>query len=138
MPPGILANGISGRSRTRRCSRASMSMCRTGRGRGRRGASSRRGSSRTSITIPAVPDQHIEDRMAKEASAWMEKHKDEPFFLNYWMFSVHAPFDAKKALIEKYREDAWIRAIRSAARPMRRWSRAWTTRSARCSTRSTA
>ena len=52
---------------------------------------------------PAVPDQHIEDRMAKEAVAFMEKHKNQPFFLNYWMFSVHAPFDAKKALIEKYR-----------------------------------
>ena len=52
---------------------------------------------------PAVPDQHIEDRMAKEAVAFMEKHRDKPFFLNYWMFSVHAPFDAKKSLIEKYR-----------------------------------
>jgi arylsulfatase A-like enzyme len=52
---------------------------------------------------PAIPDQHIEDRMAKEAVAWMEKHASEPFYLNYWMFSVHAPFDAKKALIEKYR-----------------------------------
>ena len=52
---------------------------------------------------PGEPDQHIEDRMAREATAFMEKHKDEPFYLNYWMFSVHAPFDAKKALIEKYR-----------------------------------
>ena len=52
---------------------------------------------------PAIPDQHIEDRMAKEAVAFMEKHQDRPFFLNYWMFSVHAPFDAKKALIEKHR-----------------------------------
>jgi arylsulfatase A-like enzyme len=52
---------------------------------------------------PGMPDQHIEDRMAKEAVAWMEKHKDGPFFLNYWQFSVHAPFDAKKDLIEKYR-----------------------------------
>ena len=41
--------------------------------------------------------------MAKEAVAFMEKHKDEPFFLNYWMFSVHAPFDAKQSLIEKHR-----------------------------------
>ncbi len=41
--------------------------------------------------------------MAKEASEFMEKHKDGPFFLNYWMFSVHAPFDAKAELIEKYK-----------------------------------
>jgi arylsulfatase A-like enzyme len=51
---------------------------------------------------PAVPDQHIEDRMANEAVAWMEQHKDEPFYLNFWMFSVHAPFDAKKTLVEKH------------------------------------
>jgi arylsulfatase A-like enzyme len=53
-----------------------------------------------------VPQEHIEDRMADEAVAWMEKNKDRPFFLNYWQFSVHAPFDAKKALIEKYRATA--------------------------------
>jgi arylsulfatase A-like enzyme len=52
---------------------------------------------------PGEPNQHIEDRIAKEAVTFIEKHKDEPFFLNYWMFSVHSPFDAKKALIEKYR-----------------------------------
>ena len=52
---------------------------------------------------PNIPDQHIEDRMAQEATAWIEKNHDRPFFLNYWMFSVHAPFDAKKKLIENYR-----------------------------------
>jgi len=52
---------------------------------------------------PGEPHQHIEDRMAKEAVAFIEKHKDAPFFLNYWMFSVHAPFNAKTNLIEKYR-----------------------------------
>jgi arylsulfatase A-like enzyme len=54
---------------------------------------------------PQTPNEHIEDRMAQEAVAFMEKWSAEkvPFFLNYWMFSVHAPFDAKKALIEKYR-----------------------------------
>jgi arylsulfatase A-like enzyme len=52
---------------------------------------------------PAVPDQHIEDRMAQEAVKFMEKNQHQSFYLNYWMFSVHAPFDAKKALIEKHR-----------------------------------
>lgn len=52
---------------------------------------------------PGEPHQHLEDRMAKEAVAFIEKHKDAPFFLNYWMFSVHAPFNAKTNLIEKYR-----------------------------------
>jgi arylsulfatase A-like enzyme len=52
---------------------------------------------------PAEPNQHLEDRMAKEAVAFLEKNKDKPFYLNYWMFSVHAPFNAKTNLIEKYR-----------------------------------
>ncbi|MFO0869670.1 MAG: sulfatase [Pirellulales bacterium] len=52
---------------------------------------------------PGVPNQHIEDRLAREAVAFMEQHRDRPFFLNYWMFSVHAPFDAKRSLIEKHR-----------------------------------
>ena len=52
---------------------------------------------------PNHPKEHIEDRMAEEAAAFMEKHKDGSFFLNYWMFSVHAPFNAKDELIEKYR-----------------------------------
>jgi arylsulfatase A-like enzyme len=53
---------------------------------------------------PNTPDEHIEDRMAQEATAFMEQHRDEPFFLNYWMFSVHAPFNAKKSLIDQYRQ----------------------------------
>jgi arylsulfatase A-like enzyme len=36
---------------------------------------------RTGITSPAC---HLEDRMAKEAVAFMEKHQNEPFYLNYW------------------------------------------------------
>ena len=52
---------------------------------------------------PNTPNEHIEDRMAEEAVAFMEKNKDQPFLLNYWMFSVHAPFDAKPKVIDKYR-----------------------------------
>ena len=53
---------------------------------------------------PSVPDQHIEDRMAQEAVQFIRDHRGEPFFLNYWMFSVHAPFDAKQTRIDKYGE----------------------------------
>lgn len=52
---------------------------------------------------PDTPHQHIEDRMASEAVAFIDKNRDRPFFLNYWMFSVHAPFDAKPELIKKYK-----------------------------------
>jgi arylsulfatase A-like enzyme len=40
--------------------------------------------------------------MAKEAIKFIRANKDKSFFLNYWAFSVHAPFDAKADLIKKY------------------------------------
>jgi len=50
------------------------------------------------------PNEHIEDRMALEATQWFETlQSDRPFFMNYWQFSVHAPFEAKEELIERYR-----------------------------------
>jgi arylsulfatase A-like enzyme len=53
---------------------------------------------------PNKPDEHIEDRMAEEAVKWLRSVEGtQPFFMNYWQFSVHAPFDAKKELIEHYR-----------------------------------
>jgi arylsulfatase A-like enzyme len=54
------------------------------------------------------PGEHIEDRMAEEAVAWMEEkvRAGERFYMHYWQFSVHAPFDAKPELVEKYRRKA--------------------------------
>ena len=51
------------------------------------------------------PGEHIEDRMAAEAVAWLKnRDSNHPFFMNYWQFSVHAPFGAKPELIECYRQ----------------------------------
>ncbi|WP_165072961.1 sulfatase [Paludisphaera rhizosphaerae] len=50
--------------------------------------------------------EHIEDRMAKEASAFIREHKDGPFFLNYWAFSVHSPWTPKPDLVKKYEAKA--------------------------------
>ncbi len=51
------------------------------------------------------PKEHIEDRMAEEAIHWLKnRDKNKPFFLNYWQFSVHGPFDAKQSLIDRYRK----------------------------------
>jgi len=51
------------------------------------------------------PGEHIEDRMAREAVAWLKnRDRSKPFFMNYWQFSVHAPFGAKPELIEHYRK----------------------------------
>ena len=54
---------------------------------------------------PETELEHIEDRMAREAVGFIKENKAQgkPFYMSYWMFSVHAPFDAKKELIEQYR-----------------------------------
>lgn len=49
--------------------------------------------------------EHIEDRMAEESIQWMNSlPADKPFFMNYWQFSVHAPFNAKADLIDEYKK----------------------------------
>ncbi len=47
------------------------------------------------------PGEDIEDRMAGEAVKFVEANKEHPFFLNYWSFSVHAPYDAKRSYVEQ-------------------------------------
>jgi len=51
------------------------------------------------------PYEHIEDRMAEEAVAWLRSiDKDRPFYMNYWQFSVHGPWGAKQGLKNYYRQ----------------------------------
>jgi len=56
--------------------------------------------------LKGAPGEHIEDRVAAEAVKFIRASSDRPFFLSYWCFSVHAPYDAKAKLIEKYRRKA--------------------------------
>ncbi|MEC5125753.1 DUF5722 domain-containing protein [Verrucomicrobiales bacterium BCK34] len=56
-------------------------------------------------TIPKSPEgSHIDDVITTESIKWLEEKAKagEPFFLNLWFYSVHAPFEAKPHLIEKY------------------------------------
>ena len=50
--------------------------------------------------------EHIEDRMSSEAVRFIRDNKERPFFLNYWCFSVHGPWQAKPELVAKYRAKA--------------------------------
>jgi arylsulfatase A-like enzyme len=58
------------------------------------------------LNFRSQPGEHIEDRMASEAITFIKANRERPFYVNYWAFSVHAPYDAKPALIEKYRAKA--------------------------------
>jgi arylsulfatase A-like enzyme len=52
------------------------------------------------------PGENVEDRMAREAVTFIRANKDRPFFLNYWAFSVHSPWQGMPGLVEKYEAKA--------------------------------
>ena len=49
------------------------------------------------------PGDNLEDLLCDEAVKFIEKHKSQPFFLNYWAFEVHSPWQAKDQQINKFR-----------------------------------
>lgn len=58
--------------------------------------------------IPTLEDgpegEYLPERLAKEATAFIERHKDESFFLYYPTYLVHTPIQGKEDLIQKYTE----------------------------------
>ncbi len=49
------------------------------------------------------PGEHIEDRMSQEAARFIRENKERPFYVNYWAYSVHSPWNAKPELIDQYK-----------------------------------
>lgn len=56
------------------------------------------------LKVTGQPGEHLEDTLSGEVVKFIKENKDQPFFINYWQFSVHAPYDAKPSLVEKYRK----------------------------------
>lgn len=56
---------------------------------------------------PRLPDgpkgEYLNERLANEAVQFIKKNKNKPFFLNFWLYNVHTPLQAKKEVIDKYR-----------------------------------
>ena len=52
--------------------------------------------------ITGQPGEHIEDRMSEEAARYIKSHADKPFYLNYWAYSVHSPWNARRADVERF------------------------------------
>ena len=57
------------------------------------------------ITDPAIKDEpgrHVDERMADEAGTFIRASKGRPFFVNFWLFSVHSPWNARTEYIEHF------------------------------------
>ena len=50
------------------------------------------------------PDgEYLTERLANEASNFIDDNAEQTFFLNLWFYNVHTPLQAKKDKIERYR-----------------------------------
>jgi arylsulfatase A-like enzyme len=56
--------------------------------------------------ISGKPGEHIEDRMSEEAAKYICAHKDQPFYVNYWAYSVHSPWNARHDYIDYFKPKA--------------------------------
>ncbi|MFP6874501.1 MAG: sulfatase [Verrucomicrobiales bacterium] len=56
-------------------------------------------------TLPdGEPGEYLTDRLTDEAIAFIDKHRERPFFLYLSHYAVHTPLQAKKQIIAKYRK----------------------------------
>jgi arylsulfatase A-like enzyme len=67
-------------------------------------------------TLPDGPKgEYLTDRLTNEALTYIEEHKDTLFFLNFWQYAVHAPYQGHLALINKYGNKIDPRGMQSNA-----------------------
>lgn len=57
-----------------------------------------------------MPGEHIDEWMAGEAAEFIAARKGGPFYLNFWMYSVHSPWNGDPKLIERFSKTADPRA----------------------------
>jgi arylsulfatase A-like enzyme len=52
----------------------------------------------------AHPGEYLTDYETRMATRFIKENADKKFFLNLWHYAVHTPIEAKKEVVEKYRE----------------------------------
>jgi len=63
-----------------------------------------------STNVPDLEDgqegDYLTDVLTDKAIEYMEAHREEPFFLNLWYYTVHTLIDPRKDLLEKFNHKA--------------------------------
>jgi arylsulfatase A len=68
-------------------------------------------------TLPdGEPGEYLTNRLTKEAAAFIEDHKDQPFFLYMSHYAVHTPIEPKEELLRKY-EKKQVDSIKGHTKP---------------------
>lgn len=54
-------------------------------------------------TLPdGPPGEYLTDRLADEAVGFIRANREVPFFLCFWQYAVHAPYQARESLTEEF------------------------------------
>ena len=57
---------------------------------------------------PAIEDreegEYLPYRLADETIGFIDEHREEPFFVALWPYTVHWPMEAPRELVDKYAE----------------------------------
>ncbi len=56
--------------------------------------------------VKGEPGEHIDEWMAGQAAEFIQQNQDRSFYLNFWLYSVHSPWNAKQDLIEQFEKTA--------------------------------
>ncbi|NNJ26506.1 Choline-sulfatase [Planctomycetes bacterium LzC2] len=59
------------------------------------------------------PGEYLTDRLGDEAAAFINDHRDRPFHLTLWPYSVHTPIKAPRDLVAKNGGDAYRAMVES-------------------------
>ena len=52
------------------------------------------------------PGEHIDLWMAGKAGEFIQSNRGKPFYINFWMYSVHGPWNAEATRVEEFRKTA--------------------------------
>jgi len=57
--------------------------------------------------------EYLTDRLGDEAASFIRANRDKPFHLSLWLYSVHTPIKAPKALVKKNGGNAFLAMLES-------------------------
>jgi len=55
---------------------------------------------------PEAKGRQVDDVLADHAVRFIQQNKDRPFYMNFWTYGVHIPFQAQKELIDYFKTKA--------------------------------
>lgn len=80
-----------------------------------------KGQSHPAYDVPDLEDgqegDYLTDALTDKAIEFIEDHRDQPFFLNYWFYTVHTPIEGRADKVAKYRQKAKALGLLQTNRP---------------------